>query len=75
MKMYGVESSTWDHAYVAVTTPSGGWNTIYSNGAGQDDAAYYKVTNDISSSINGNSDFKVRFGINYTISHNNRILN
>ena len=60
-----IESASWDHAYVAVSTPSGGWTTIYSSNAVQDQQ-FYQVTNTISSYINGNPDFKVRFGIGTT---------
>ena len=64
-KRLGVESSSYDHAYVAVTTPSGGWTTIYSSSTVNDNQ-FYQVTNTISSYINANPDFKVRFGIGTT---------
>ena len=64
-KRLGVESPSYDHAYVAVTTPSGGWTTIYSSSA-VNDLQFYQVTNTISSYINGNPDFKVRFGLGTT---------
>lgn len=60
-----IESSSYDHAYVAVTNPSGSWNTIYSSSSLQD-SSFYEVTNDISNYIRGNADFKVRFGIGTT---------
>ena len=64
-KRLGVESASWDHAYVSVSTPSGGWTTIYSSSYVNDNQ-FYQVTNDISNYISGNSDFKVRFGIGRT---------
>ena len=64
-KRLGVESSSWDHAYVSVSKPNGGWQTIYSSSYVYDNA-FYQVTNDISNYIAGNSDFKVRFGIGTT---------
>ena len=64
-KRLGVESPSYDHAYVAVTTPSGGWTTIYSSST-VNDQQFSQVTNTISSYINGNPDFKVRFGIGTT---------
>jgi len=64
-KRLGVESPSYDHAYVAVTTPSGGWTTIYSSSS-VNDFQFYQVTNTISSYINGNPDFKVRFGLGTT---------
>jgi len=64
-KRLGVESNSWDHAYVAVTNANGGWNTIYSSSY-VNDIQFYQVTNTISTYINGNSNFKVRFGIGTT---------
>ena len=64
-KKLGVESPSWDHAYVSVSKPNGGWQTIYSSSYVNDNS-FSLVTNDISSYIAGNPDFKVRFGIGTT---------
>ena len=66
-KRLGVESSSYDRAYVAVKTTSGGWTNVYSNPYGTtSDSSYNQVSYDISNYITGNSAFQVRFGLGTT---------
>ena len=66
-KRLGVESSSYDRAYVSVKTNSGGWTNVYSNPYGTtNDGSYTQVSYDISSHITGNSAFQVRFGLGTT---------
>ena len=66
-KRLGIESASYDHAYVSVKTSSGGWTNVYSNPYGStNDGSYTQVTYDVSSHISGNSAFQVRFGLGST---------
>ena len=66
-KRLGVESASYDHAYVSVKTNSGGWTNVYSNPYGSTyDGSYTQVSYDISNHITGNSAFQVRFGLGTT---------
>ena len=66
-KRLGVESSSYDRAYVSVKTTSGGWTNVYSNPYGTtSDSSYNQVSYDISNYITGNSAFQVRFGLGTT---------
>ena len=66
-KRLGVESSSYDRAYVSVKTTSGGWTNVYSNPYGStNDVSYSQVSYDISNYIAGNSAFQVRFGLGTT---------
>ena len=65
-KRLGVEYHYYDHAYVHVKNAQGSWTQIYSNSGGVNDGSYNLVTNSISSYINGNSNFQVRFGLGST---------
>ena len=65
-KRLGIESSSYDHAYVSVKTNSGGWTNVYSNPGYVNDGSYTQATHDISTHINGNSAFQVRFGLGRT---------
>ncbi|MBT4066677.1 MAG: hypothetical protein HOE76_05615 [Euryarchaeota archaeon] len=63
----GVESSSYDHAYVSVKTTNGGWTNVYSNPYGStNDGSFTQLTHDISNHIAGNSAFQVRFGLGTT---------
>ena len=63
----GIESSSYDHAYVSVKTSSGGWTNVYSNPYGTtSDGSFIQSTHDVSSYISGNSAFQVRFGLGST---------
>ena len=66
-KRLGVESSSYDHAYVSVKTSSGGWTNVYSNPYGStNDGSYTQSSYDVSNHISGNSAFQVRFGLGTT---------
>ena len=62
-KRLGVESSTWDRAYVSVKNPSGSWVNVWSNSGTVNDGAYTTQTIAISNYVAGNSNFQVRFGL------------
>lgn len=63
MRRLGVESSSWDHAYVQVKNPSGSWVNIWSNSGTMNEASFTQVSHTISNYIAGNSAFAVRFGL------------
>ncbi len=63
MRRLGVESSSWDHAYVQVKNPQGTWSNIWSNGATMNEGSFSLVSHDISTYIAGNPSFAVRFGL------------
>ena len=65
MKRLGVESASWDHAYVAVKGATGSWSTVYSSGA-TSDSSFYLQTISISNYVANNPSFQVRFGIGTT---------
>ena len=66
-KRLGIESSSWDRAYVSVKTNSGGWTNVYSNPYGTtNDGSFTQVSYDISSHVTGNAAFQVRFGLGTT---------
>ena len=65
-KRLGVESSTWDRAYVSVKNPSGNWVNVWSNSGTVNDGSYTTQTITISNYVAGNSNFQVRFGIGTT---------
>ena len=63
----GVESSSYDRAYVSVKTTSGGWTNVYSNPYGStNDGSFTQQSHDVSSHVNGNSAFQIRFGLGST---------
>ena len=66
MRRLGVESSSWDHAYVQVKNPSGSWVNIWSNSGTMNEASFTQVSHTISNYIAGNSAFAVRFGMGTT---------
>ncbi|MDP6869367.1 MAG: hypothetical protein QGI21_01160 [Candidatus Poseidoniaceae archaeon] len=60
----GVESASFDHAYVAVKNTNGAWVNVYSNPYGTvNDGSFTQKSHDVSSYANGNSQFQVRFGL------------
>ena len=63
-KRLGVESRSYDRAYVQVTNSNSGWVTVYQNPYGSvNDNSFSQSSHDVSSYINGNSAFQVRFGL------------
>ncbi len=66
MKRLGVESSSYDHAYVAVKGTNGNWATVYSNPGSVNDGSMTQQTISITNYVAGNSNFQVRFGIGST---------
>ena len=66
MKRLGVESSSYDHAYVAVKGTNGNWVTVYSNPGSVNDGSMTQQTISITNYVAGNSNFQVRFGIGTT---------
>ncbi|MBT7244403.1 MAG: hypothetical protein HN874_03030 [Euryarchaeota archaeon] len=66
-KRLGIESSSYDHAYVSVKSSAGSWTNVYSNPSGTtNDGSFMQSTHDISNYINGNSAFQLRFGLGRT---------
>ncbi|HIF45370.1 MAG TPA: hypothetical protein EYQ73_01045 [Candidatus Poseidoniales archaeon] len=66
-KRLGVESASYDHAYVAVKSSSGSWTNVYSSPYGStNDGSFTQQTHDISNYISGNSQFQIRFGLGRT---------
>jgi len=65
MKRLGVESPSYDHAYVAVKSPTGSWATVYSSGY-TSDSSFYQQTISISNYVANNPAFQIRFGIGTT---------
>ncbi|MFL2948876.1 MAG: hypothetical protein ACJZ40_00615 [Candidatus Poseidoniaceae archaeon] len=66
MKRLGVESSTWDHAYVSVKSTNGNWVNVYSNSGSVNDGSMTSQTISITNYVAGNANFQVRFGIGTT---------
>ncbi|MCH1541096.1 MAG: hypothetical protein L7S56_06685 [Candidatus Poseidonia sp.] len=66
MKRLGVESSSWDHAYVAVKSTTGSWTTVWQNSGSVNDGSFVQQSISITNYISGNSNFQVRFGIGTT---------
>ena len=63
----GVESSSYDRAYVSVKTTNGGWTNVYSNPYGStNDLSFAQQSHDVSTHVNGNSAFQIRFGLGST---------
>lgn len=66
-KRLGIESSSYDHAYVSVKSSTGSWINVYSNPYGTtNDGSFTQSSHDISNYINGNSAFQLRFGLGRT---------
>ena len=66
-KRLGVESRSYDRAFVDVKNSNGAWVTVYQNPYGTvNDGSYTQSTHDVSSYIGGNSDFQVRYGLGRT---------
>lgn len=66
MKRLGVESSSWDHAYVSVKGTNGNWANVYSNSGSVSDGSMTPQTISITNYVAGNGNFQVRFGIGTT---------
>ena len=62
-KRLGVESSSYDHAYVSVKNNAGNWVNVWSNSGTVNDGSYTTQTITISNYVAGNSNFQVRFGL------------
>jgi len=62
-KRLGVESSSYDHAYVSVKNTAGNWVNVWSNSGTVNDGSFTTQTITISNYIAGNSNFQVRFGL------------
>ncbi len=61
-KRLGIESASFDHAYVQVTNSGGSWSTIWSHTSGTTNpSSWSQMTHDISNYIGGNANFQVRF--------------
>ena len=65
-RQLGVESSSWDHAYVQIKSSSGSWTNIWQNTGSVSDGSFTSLTYTISNYISGNSNLQVRFGIGRT---------
>jgi hypothetical protein len=65
-RQLGVESSTWDRAFVSVKNPSGSWVNVWSNSGTVSDSVFTSQTITISNYVTANSNLQVRFGIGRT---------
>ena len=65
-RQLGVESSTWDRAYVSVKNPSGSWVNVWQNSGTVSDSSFISQTITISNYVTANSNLQVRFGIGRT---------
>ena len=65
-RQLGVESSTWDRAFVSVKNPSGSWVNVWSNSGTVSDSVFTSQTITISNYVTSNSNLQVRFGIGRT---------
>ncbi|WP_462280919.1 S8 family serine peptidase [Salinivirga cyanobacteriivorans] len=62
-----IESPTYDHAYIDISTDGGStWTEIWTNTAGIEDATWNEITLDISSYADGASSVQIRFSIGET---------
>jgi hypothetical protein len=65
-RQLGVESSSWDHAYVQIKSTTGSWTNVWQNTGSVSDGSFTSLTYTISNYISGNSNLQVRFGIGRT---------
>ena len=64
MKLLGVESSRYDHAYVSVKSTTGNWVNVWSNPTSTiNDGSYIQQTVSITTHVQNNPNFQVRFGL------------
>ena len=63
MRQLGVESNSWDHAYVSVKNSQGNWVNVWSNGGTINEGTFTQQVLDVSTHIANNANFQVRFGI------------
>ena len=62
-----VESPTYDHAYIDISTDGGStWTEIWTNTTGIEDASWNEITLDISSYADGETSIQIRFSIGET---------
>jgi len=66
MRQIGVESSSWDHAYVSVKNSQGNWVNVWSNSGTLNEGSFSQQVLDVSTHIANNANFQVRFGIGTT---------
>ena len=65
-KRLGVESSSFDHAYVSVKGTNGNWANVYSNSGTVNDGSMTTQTISITNYVANNPNFQVRFGLGTT---------
>ncbi len=65
-KRLGVESSSFDHAYVSVKGANGNWVSVYSNSGTVNDGSMTTQTISITNYVANNPNFQVRFGLGTT---------
>ena len=65
-KRLGVESSSFDHAYVSVKGANGNWASVYSNSGTVNDGSMTTQTISITNYVANNPNFQVRFGLGTT---------
>lgn len=65
-KRLGVESSSFDHAYVSVKGANGNWANVYSNSGTVNDGSMTTQTISITNYVANNPNFQVRFGLGTT---------
>ena len=65
-RQLGVESSSWDHAYVQAKGSSGSWTNVWQNTGTVNDGSFTSLTYSITNYVSANSNFQVRFGIGRT---------
>jgi len=65
-KRLGVESSSWDHAYVQFKNAQGNWVNLWSNSGTVNDGSFSLSSHSIGSYISNNPSAQVRFGLGTT---------
>jgi len=65
-KRLGVESSSWDHAYVQLKNSQGNWVNLWSNSGTVNDGSFSLSSHSVGSYINNNPSAQVRFGLGTT---------
>jgi hypothetical protein len=62
----GVETPTWDHAYVRISTNGTSWTDVWENSATITDSEWQKMEYDVSSVVDGQSTVYLRFTMGET---------
>jgi hypothetical protein len=66
MRMLGVESSSWDRAYVQAKNAQGTWSNVWSNSGTLNENSYRAVSHSVTNYVSNNPNFAIRFGLGTT---------